>query len=152
MNFERLEVAFQYHQGHDWKRYTRFFADLQLGFDFMVLYDDPDRTELGDPDTSGHSVLDAHLGDGLYSKLIHRWPTQTRAFRNEERSRPTCRDRRALFTIRVVVEDHEVEAQMGILRPLAETHKVLPVTTLVIINSLSRLVRGPSRLQCVRRT
>ncbi|SCZ96752.1 BZ3500_MvSof-1268-A1-R1_Chr4-1g06685 [Microbotryum saponariae] len=53
---ERLEVAFDYHQGRGWKHYTRFFtqADSQLDFDFMVLYDNTYRTELGDPDTSGH--------------------------------------------------------------------------------------------------
>ncbi|KDE02180.1 hypothetical protein MVLG_07249 [Microbotryum lychnidis-dioicae p1A1 Lamole] len=88
MELERLEgVVFNYHQGRDWKHYTRFLRELakdsQLGFDFMVLYDDEYRKQLADPDKSVHSLLDAHLGDSVYAKLISRWLAQTTPFRNE---------------------------------------------------------------------
>ncbi|KDE02431.1 hypothetical protein MVLG_07016, partial [Microbotryum lychnidis-dioicae p1A1 Lamole] len=62
MEVKQLEgVVFNYHQGRDWKHYMRFLRklakDSQLGFDFMVLYNNKYRKQLADPNKLIHSLL-----------------------------------------------------------------------------------------------
>ncbi|SCZ97441.1 BZ3500_MvSof-1268-A1-R1_Chr4-2g07216 [Microbotryum saponariae] len=88
MELEKLEgVVFNSHQGRDWQHYTRFLRELaqdpDLGFDFVVLYDDKYRRDLADRGKSVHSLLDAKLGDSVYALLINKWLAGNRFFRSE---------------------------------------------------------------------